>query len=280
MAKLSEIDRRWVFLCVAVALVTALVFPFRQRFTPAPTVRSVYDCIESLPEGSAVLIGCDYDPQARAEVVPMTRVLLKHCFQRNLRVIGMTFWVEGVPLHRSIFEDVARSYGKVNGRDYVYLGWRPGGYAQVLTALGDDSFVNTFENDARDRPTATMPIFQDVKTLRDVSYMFNIGAGLYIGSWIAFGSDKYKVDMGAGGVSILGPELYVYLSTGQLNGVIAGLRGAADYETLIEQPEQAVEGMAAQSTVHAVIVLFVLIGNVIYFHRRYRHKRGGIRPGE
>lgn len=272
MAKAKEIDRRWIFLCVAVALGVTVAFPFSQPITPSPSVRGTYDYIEELAEGSAVLIATDYDPQARAEVVPITKALLNHCFRRDVRVIGMTFWAEGAPLGKRLFDDVAAENGKTNGTDYVYLGYKPGAMSQVITNMGE-SFTSAFGRDFAGEPTSSMPIFRDVRNLRDLDYIVDIAAGETVGAWIAYGGDKYRVPMAAGCTAVVGPDLYVYLNTGQLNGIIAGLRGAADYEVLLESPGAGVDGMSAQSTVHAIIVLFVILGNVSYFWRRRTEKK-------
>jgi len=64
------------------------------------------------------------------------------------------------------------------------------------------------------------------------------------------------------------------LKTGQIVGIIPGLKGAAEYEKLIDQPGEAVRGMNIQSIVHLLIVIFVLIGNVGFFlSGQYRKKK-------
>jgi len=258
MAGLSGIDRRWIFLCVAVALVVTVCWQFRQPIIPSLTVKQVYEDIDRLSEGDVVFIATDF--------------VLRHCFARNIRVIGMTFWGRGRDMANAIFESVAAEYGKQSGIDYVYLGFKPGDFAQVITNMGE-SLTSAFPADANNRPTANMPIFRDVTSLRDVHYMIDLAAGATVEPWIIYGSDKYGFPMAAGCTAVSGPDYYVYLNTGQLKGLIAGLRGVADYEVLLGKPDMAVRGMPAQSTVHAIIVLFVIVGNAIYFWRRHREKR-------
>jgi hypothetical protein len=278
MAKLREIDRRWIFLCVAAALLITVRYSFKQPITPSPSVKSVYDYIQKLPPGSAVLIATDFDPSAKAELEPMTQALLEHCFKRNLRVIGMTFWYQGLTLANRIFKDVATRYGKTSGVDYAFLGFKYGDAGLIITGMGE-SFTSVFPQDAGNEPTVNMQIFREVKSLRDVRYMIDIAAGVTVGTWIIFGSDKFSIPMAAGCTAVSAPDYYVFTNTGQLNGIIGGLRGAADYEVLLRQPGLAVSGMAAQSTVHAIIVLFVIVGNVVYFWgRRARGRRTEPRP--
>ena len=271
MAKGEQIDRRWIFLCVAAAIAATLFYPFRQSITPSPSVRSVYEFIQGLPRGSTILIATDFDPSAQAELAPMLDALLEHCFRQDVRVVGMTFWPTGSSMAKQIFGSVAKRYGKVSGTDYVYLGYKPG-EAQVIIAMGE-KIESAFPRDADDRPTAGMPIFRTVSRLPDLRYLIDLAAGATVDVWIVYGGDKYHVPMGAGCTAVSGPDNYVFLSTGQLNGLIAGLRGAADYEVLLNKPGPGVLGMAAQSTVHGIIVLFVIIGNVAYFRSRRAAKR-------
>ena len=274
MAKqIVQFDKRWIFLTVAVALIATVYYKFEQPITPSPSVKAVHEDIDNLPAGSAVLIATDFDPQARAELVPITKAVLNHCFEKDLKVLGMTFWPQGGPLGNRLFRTVGSEYGKEAGTDYVYLGYKPGALAQVITNMGE-SLTSAFPQDANNQPTANMPIFQDVRSLREVDYMLDMAAGATVEPWVVYGADKYGFPMAAGCTAVQGPDLYVFTNTGQLEGIIAGLRGAADYEVLLGEPGRGVEGMPAQSTIHAIIILFVIAGNAIYFWKR-RGRSGG-----
>ena len=121
--------------------------------TPSPTVEAVYDCIESLPDGAPLLIASDFDPGAKAELEPMERALLHHCFRKKLRVIGMTFWFRGDDLAHRIFQEIAGEYGLQSGRDYVYLGYKPGAMSQVITNMGEN-LLTAFPQDKQGNTTA------------------------------------------------------------------------------------------------------------------------------
>ena len=85
----------------------------------------------------------------------------------------------------------------------------------------------------------------------------------------------FGVPIGCGCTAVSAPTLYTYLQTNQMVGMLGGLKGAADYETLVGiKGGQAVRGMAPQSVAHLVIILFIIIGNVAYFSQR---KKGGAR---
>lgn len=276
-APLRQMDQRWTFALVAVAIAFALFAPVEQPIKPDKPVIRVHDFIEKLPEGSAVMLAVDFDPQAKAELVPITIAILKHCLRQNLRVIGMTFWPEGAALGQQMFSTItedAEFQDKQVGRDFVYLGYKPGGMPQVITNMGEN-ILGTFPQDYQNRPTTTMPIFQDVKSLKDIDYLIDLAAGGTPDAWIIYGSDKYGVAMAVGCTAVVGPDLYVRLNAGQINGLVAGLRGAADYEALLEEPGLGMGGMFAQSIVHAMIILFVIVGNIAFLRSRRRRIEQG-----
>jgi len=70
----------------------------------------------------------------------------------------------------------------------------------------------------------------------------------------------------------MAPGLYPLLRSGQINGLIGGLRGAAEYETLIGQKGKAIAGMDAQSATHFAIIVLVIICNLFYFSMRRQAK--------
>jgi hypothetical protein len=74
---------------------------------------------------------------------------------------------------------------------------------------------------------------------------------------------------------VIAPGLYPLLRSGQINGLIGGLRGAAEYEVLIGQKGRAVAGMDAQSATHFAIIGLVLLCNLFYFSIRKSKGRGG-----
>jgi tetrahydromethanopterin S-methyltransferase subunit D len=58
------------------------------------------------------------------------------------------------------------------------------------------------------------------------------------------------------------------LSSGQLTGLLGGLKGAAEYETLVDRKGRGLKGMDSQSIVHLLLVGFIVLGNVILLYQR------------
>ena len=123
-----------------------------------------------------------------------------------------------------------------------------------------------------------LPVLAGVRNLRDVDYAVSLGAGNPgVGEWYVFGKDKYKFELGGGSTGVIAPGLYPLLRSGQINGLIGGLRGAAEYESLIGQKGRAVAGMDAQSATHLAIIVLVVICNLFYFSLRHRRGQSELR---
>ncbi len=58
------------------------------------------------------------------------------------------------------------------------------------------------------------------------------------------------------------------MNSGQLTGLLGGLKGAAEYETLVQRRGRGLTGMDSQSIVHVLLVLFIILGNVILLYQK------------
>ena len=270
--RMLRIDRRIIFLVIGLCTLVPLLFPVGLPIKISSEVRGVYDYIEGLPEGSVFLLSLDFDPASKPELYPQAIAILRHAFKKNLRVIAMTLWVSGTGLADQILTQTAKEAGKENGTDYVFLGWSPGGSAVILN-MGQDLY-NAFPADYGGKTTKGLPVLTRVQNLRDVTYAVSLGAGNPgVEAWYVFGKDKYKFELGGGCTGVIAPGLYPLLRSGQINGLIGGLRGAAEYETLIDQKGKAVAGMDAQSATHLAIIVLVSICNIFYFSLRRQQRR-------
>lgn len=266
-----RIDRRIIFAVITVAVIVSLVLKFELPIPPSEPVQGIYEKIESLPQGSRVMISFDYDPASKEELQPMAIAFLHHCFSRDLKVIGMTHYTGAPGLADLAMNSVAKQYQKKYGEDYVFLGYKPGG-ASLIINMGENLYT-AFPKDFYGKDTTTLPALQDVDSLRQISYLFDLAAGTTIETWLVYGKEKYKFEMGAGCTAVMGPDMYPFLQSKQLNGLLGGLKGAAEYEALVNKKANAVSGMRPQSVVHVIIIIFVIFGNIVFFIS----KRSGVR---
>jgi len=274
MEWITSLDRRYVYILVAFAVVIPIVLKAIAPVNISTEVRGVYDYIDSLPEGSSVMIVLDYDPASEAELYPMTLALYRHCFDKGHKVLSFTLWPNGAALIERAFDAMKLEYGPEegypdgvrSGREYVNFGYQVGG-ALVIIAAGQD-IRTAFSTDYRGNSTANMPILAGLDSLADMDYVVDLAAGSTIDWWVIYGVQRYHFTLGAGCTAVSATQYYPYLNTGQINGLVGGLKGAAEYEQLGGHPDRALAGMTAQSSVHALIVCLVIIANIFYFLTR------------
>jgi hypothetical protein len=261
--RLLRLDRRLIFLLVGAATLLPLLYPVGLPIRVSQEVRKVYDHLERLPAGSVFLLSLDFEPGGKPELYPMAIALLRHAFQRDLKVIGMTLWPAGTGLAESALAQVAQEYNKDKGKDYVFLGYAPGDASAVIS-MGQD-FHAAFPLDYYGVKTQELPILKNIRTLRDVQYVISLSVGFPgLDTWYVYGKEKYGFELGGGCTAVSAPRFYPLLDTGQINGLLGGLRGAAEYEILRGKDGKALAGMDAQSVTHFVIIFLILVCNGVY----------------
>lgn len=279
--RISGLDRRVIFLIMALAVIfpLALKLSFPIPIDEGPSMH-LYDYIDRIPPGGVVLMSFDYDPSTMPELQPMTVALCQHLMSRDVRVVGMALWPQGASLGQQAMSAVADSLGREQYRHWVNLGYKVGG-GVLIVRLGSN-FQAVFPTDREGTPTDALPVLEGVSRLEDFDLVISLSAGdPGIPAWVMMAGDRFDVPIAGGTTAVSAPQFYPYLDTGQMVGLLGGLKGAADYETLIRiglddpSPGTAIPGMAAQSIAHLVIMLFIVIGNLAFLSTRKR--RGGVR---
>lgn len=261
--KLVNMDRRIVFILVALAVIIPMLIPVNLPVSVSEPTQKLYQYINALPDGSVILLAFDYGPSSLAELNPMAKVVLKQCFDKNVGVIAITLIPDGTTLANTLIQEVAKEKDAVDGEDYVFLGFRPG-TTQVILGMGTD-IASVFEYDFKNKPITDIPMMQGIKNYDDINLLVDLASSDTTEAWITYGNAKYNLQIGAGVTGVIISQMYPYLQSGQLVGLISGIAGAAEYENLIDSPDKGVKWINVESFVHLLIVLLVVIGNIAFF---------------
>lgn len=268
LQRLENLDRRVIFVVVFIAILIPLFFPLGLAIVPSPAAKGFSKAIEDLPAGSTVYLAADYDPGSLPELQPMLETAIRQLCRKNCKIIGASLWPACPPLVDAAFRRIAiGEYGKTDGVDFVNLGFKEG-RELVMVQVGNDIRA-VYPVDTQGRSTADLPILQGITGLGDLALMINISAG-YPGTreWVQQVRSRFNLPMVSGCTAVSTPEYQTYFQSGQLSGLLGGLAGAAEYETLAGMPGSASRGMDAQSLGHLAIIFFIIGGNVIYFLRK------------
>ncbi|MCP4684125.1 MAG: hypothetical protein GY867_01650 [bacterium] len=260
--------RHYTFIGLAITVVAAMLVGYQPEVEPSPDTIRMYEYIESLPEGSVVLLSFDHEASSLPEIRPLAVALLRHVFSRNLRPVGVALLAEGTGVGYGLMRQVAKEYDKTYGEDFVYLGFRPQ-YIAAILSMGE-SIPATFPEDYLGRPFAEYPILSGVKTYDDIAGVISVADGSFTQHWIEYGHGRYGVRISAFVTAAMVTTYDPYLASGQLHAMVGGLRGAAEYEKLIGIGGSGARGMLAQTSSHLYVILLIIIGNVIYFRARQK----------
>ncbi|UCD17830.1 MAG: hypothetical protein JSV44_02695 [Candidatus Zixiibacteriota bacterium] len=270
--KIQTIDRRWIYLLVAIAVFFPMVVVMKFPVEITPEARQLYNAIDELPDSSVVMLTFDYYPSAMAETEPMSIAALRHMFSKDMRVVTLSNIPLGGPsIAERVTRAIAAEYGKEYGIDFVNLGYKAN-YVAVMHGLAS-SIESIFPSDYTGTPLRNLHLMQSVKSYRDIEFIFVVADNATVDYWISIVNAQYRKPVGAGVTAVVAPKMYSFVEAGQMTGLLGGMKGAAEYERLIEKSGSAIRGMDAQSLVHLLTILFVIIGNAGFFMTRKRKRK-------
>ena len=277
---LVTLDRRWVFLLMALAVGVPTLLRLQFDEKPTGLSKQVFDQIEQLPNGSDVLLSFDFDPASEGELGPMATSLVRHCCEKDHRMFFMCLWPLGEQMIDQQVQYVIRTDfpDKTYGTDYVVLGFKSGNEG-VIKVLATD-FRSAYASDSRKTALEQIPMCRDIESVKSFDLIANVSAG-YPGAkeWVQYAATPQNVPIVAGATGVQSPGLYPYVPA-QLPGLLAAIKGAADYEVLVSQAYaedvvldrvrygEARRRMGPQLVAHLLVIGLIVAGNVIYLMQR------------
>lgn len=264
--RLQSLDKRVFYVLMALAIAIPTINPLGIPVEVTRAVQSTYDFIKSLPDGSKVLIGFDYEPGDEIELSPQAVALFHMFAAKKMKVVA----IASFPSAPNFAEDTLKTldqYGYKYGEDYVNLGYYAGG-EPTLAAFGTKP-LTIFPKDWRGNDTSTMALTKGLTSLKDFTLAITLGDGPTGGTntdaWVRQSAMAHGSNLVMGLTGVLAAPNQTYVQSGQCKGILAGLRAAAELEKLTGKLGPGTVGMDAQSIAHLLIVIFVVLGNVGMF---------------
>jgi len=259
--RLELIDSRIIYALIFIVLIIPIARPIGLPLKVSPLTKESYEIIDSLPEGSKVLYHIGFYPGCMGEIEPSVVATIKHLLRKNLKIyfIDLYMGVGILNILPPVLEKIPEWKNAVYDEDYLMLGYFAGGEA-TCKAIGAD-VKSIVKEDMNGNPTDILKMMEGIKTVGDFDFILNTGEGnaMVMFQW----SLPYKVDtVMAGLMMALAPDLMPQLEAGVIQGVIAGLRGGAEYEYLVHAPGEGIAGIDAISTSHISIIILLLLGNL------------------
>jgi len=283
-AFLRDLDRRWIFLLMLLAVAIPILLESQFPEKPTGLAHAVFDEIEKLKEGDRVLMAFDFDPASAGELGPMATSFSYHCAKKKLRMYYMALWPVGPQMiDDAIANVIERDFPEmVYGEDYVNLGFKSGGEGVIKVVLTD--IRQLFTTDALGTPIDDIPMMQGVENIRQMDLIVNVSAGSAgTKEWVQYAITPYPDDLRivGGCTGVQAPLLYPYIPN-QLRGLLGAIKGAAEYEELVMSTygglgmagiySEARRRMGPQLIAHVLMILLIIAGNIAYVMER---RQGG-----
>lgn len=287
--RLFNVDQRFVYLFVAIGTALPLLFPLNLPISVTKPVKDVYDFIQKLEPGDSILLSYDYGPSTAPENDPMADAVLRHCFERKIKVVVIALYpLGGVTLAEQSLNRVAKEYPALKyGVDYVNLGYKDGVIA-VMKAMGED-IHKVFPQDLGKKPISELPMMANIHNYSDLKLVVSLPTGIIGEYWAALINSQYGIPIALGSTAVSAPKYYAFLKSGQIIGLLGGVKSASEYEKLLIEgypatkpayekvgTYNAMKGMDVQSVVHIIIIAFIVLGNLAYFTSRAAQKKGDL----
>jgi len=274
--KIKNLDRRVVYFVVFLSILLPFLpgFGFLQMpFETKPETEHVFEYIENLNEGDPVFLDWSFDPSVKAELLPFAKAFLKQAFRKKLRVFIYYSMATASGLGQETLKEISatKEFGYIEeGKNYAQLQW--------LGSILPDIYIVNMASDFKGTFRKEGPIFEGINTIKDLKYIV-IAAGNKLPQYYIDMQIRFGYTLGIAVTAVSGPDFIPYLQTGQINGMVNGLRGAAEYELLLSRKYNnpgdkgtAFAGMASLTLSHVTIIGFIILGNLIHFAEQRRKK--------
>jgi len=244
--------------------------------------RAFYRIVEELPPNAKILFSQvtpvvlmgDLIPQA----IPVTYQLVSLAKERNwklyfvgigspdgiLQLIDSEIWATiGWP----------EEYGLKYGEDWCNLGFVAGGDISWSTFGSDIRAVVQYDREGNN--IDSLPMMQDVNSVADFDIIFNNGEynTVIVRQWgEPYGKPLMLLCLTGAVVQDVEP----FYRAGQVKEYLAGVRGGADYELLVNRPGKAIASLDAISISHIFLIGLIALGNVLYFAEKKEKGRNSL----
>lgn len=267
MNRLQTIDRRIIYLVLVLSIVIFILKPIQIPVIPSPQSVDFYNTVVNTPKNKLVIIGADWSASSKGENDPQTVAVINHLMMLHLKFAILGFDPQGPTLVERIANRLAPRYHYVYGVNWIDWGFRPPSAMIPLFKAMVQNIPVAIQHDAQGTRLTNLqklPIMRGINSIQNVGLLIEITPSNTTDAWIAFLQSVNNTPMLLCPTSVMAPEAYQYLDSGQLSGMLTGLRGAIEYETLIHRPGYGLKVSPALSATHVLIILLIILGNAGY----------------
>lgn len=311
--RLQAVDRRWLYLILAVAVTIGLYIPVEVPAKPEESSVAVYSGIAGIDKNKTVMIQSDWTLSTRGENLGHLENLFRILMARRQKFVLISMADAQAPqVARDAFDRINRELPEDQryqlGRDWLYVGFFPNaeGSTQALAINMRNAWA---ARKAKIQDGSETSVF-NTDVLRNVNRVEDLGAVFYVtaSATVDIGYQRLsgRVPIFALVTGVVGPGVLPFWRSGQVQGVAVGLKGVYDMELMmaygvnktlpgdnkpkvssgaVEGALEPIEGFdlkvgrgrryyAALNVALGLMVLAVVVGNIAMYMAKRSHQGG------
>ena len=277
LVRSQRIDRRVLYLLLAFVVSVPFLLPVP---VPPPIVlpptQKFYDTIEEMAQDPArkdklVILSTNFEAGSAADNLTQTEAVMRHLMKRHLKFAIFDFaFPQGRELAQQTATRLEPTYGYKYGQDYVNWGYRPSDAIETILKAAVRDIPGTLNADINGTKLDQIPVMKGVKTVDDIGLIVEVTPSQTLPTWLQYyqRTGKEPIPTLYCPTAVMAPEAFPFLKSGQLQGMLVGLSGAIEYESLIKEPGFATRASASLSYSHFLIIALIVLGNLGMFAAR------------
>jgi hypothetical protein len=269
--KLTAVDRRVFYWILFVSLTVPFLTPLGLPITVTPSTQSYYDGLKSIQPGEVVVLSINSGVSAWGDCLPAMVASVYQVHEQGGKLIVWSIGYNDCDLTWArikvlLADDVFSDW--VEGEDYVYFGYCPPQETNV--ALLRDNIRSVYPKDVRGVNTDDIPLMKTINDASKIKFVMSSDTGdaqiYYIRQWkngdvnyVGTGQPPLVAELG---IAMNKSGDMVYYLSGDEFGLVAGSRGAAELEKLVNRFADATVTMDSISVSHLLLVLAIILANI------------------
>jgi hypothetical protein len=267
--KLLDINPRYIWLLFWAVIIIPTVAPIGLPVEVNNYTQDLYDHIESLEPGSKVLIwsevGWDFWP---SEYQPGCAAVLQHLVDKQVKLYFASWGPESPVILKHLTDNLVNMRDYKYGEDYIQFGFFAG-METAISAFAYDVQSLVQVDYQQGRPVYDFPMMEGIVDASSFDFLMDWGCTApdqFIRQYVEpFNLPMANIEC-AGGF----PGQISWYTAGKLVGFVCGIRGAAEYEKLIDVPRWGIAQIDAQSTTHLTVIALLIIANILNAIKMYQ----------
>lgn len=268
---IDKLDRRILMWAVVVCITIPYIVPIGLPVPYEPWVLDAIDFLENdVEDGATVLLDVSAALRVITELETGMKATGYYFAKRGFKVVGTSFYPDGVFEWYSYIEPEFIKAGMVYGVDYCYLGYIPG------ESTGVDRLAKSIRGivtvDAAGNKVEDLPMMANIDTQADFAFVLSFGSGWTPGSYITNWYLPY-------GTPVI-PFSHMYGLSGYLSswmagfipGTICGVRGSAEWANYLGIPSKAAITLDSVGLGQAIMLIMIILGNISMLYTKYFEK--------